>query len=606
MQDIIKAVEEKKVFFKTLLSEQQSSSKKLQRQATNYGTIRFLFFIISLVTIVYFINERNGIIAFAVIFIAPFIFGWLVSKHNKFKRLLKLSKNKISLLEDEIKRLQLDLSQLDGGEEFTDHMHPYTTDMDVFGKHSLFALINRSSLSFGRETLAKWFMKKASIATIEERQKAVSELSQDPDFLIRWWAENRMEEQKKDSQQETVFKWFESNKNMTLPIFWKVIPILALLQFWTIIVLTTIGIIPSAFVGASLFINLLLLLPIQQKVIETQSLTGELSNSLNQHLNLFKLATERKFEEESLTKLSNLLKEPSAPEKIKELNKLMNWLHSRNGMMYWLVDPFFMTDYWVLINCISWKNGYGKFIRIWFETIGKMEALLSLASFSFAHPTYTKSNFRTDIAILSGKEIGHPLIKHEERIHNDFEMSKAGSISLITGANMSGKSTFERSLGVNIILAQMGSVCCVGEFTLSPLQLFTSMRTQDNLSENTSSFYAELKRLKQLVELTKTDQDSPIFYLLDEILKGTNSEDRNKGAESLIRQLMKTNSLGLISTHDLSLASLTNQLDLFANYSFNSEVKGEEILFDYKLHDGPCHTFNAVPLMRKMGIEIVN
>ncbi|MFQ3213642.1 MAG: DNA mismatch repair ATPase MutS, partial [Marivirga sp.] len=223
-----------------------------------------------------------------------------------------------------------------------------------------------------------------------------------------------------------------------------------------------------------------------------------------------------------------------------------------------------------------------------------------------AHPHYVKPQLTLEPTILSGKEIGHPLIKHDDRVSNNFEMANVGSVSLITGSNMSGKSTFERSLGVNIILAQMGAVCCASELLLSPLQLFTSMRTEDNLSENTSSFYAELKRLKQLVDLTKSAPETPIFYLLDEILKGTNSEDRNKGAESLIKQLMKTNSLGLISTHDLSLAKLTEQLDLFANYSFNSEVKGEEILFDYKLHDGPCHTFNAVPLMRKMGIEIID
>ncbi len=478
--------------------------------------------------------------------------------------------------------------------------------MDVFGKHSLFSLINRSKLSFGRTTIAKWFQNHAEQDEIKNRQAAISELKDDFDWQLDWWAENSLHQNDKNERTDLskIFDWFEQANAKPKP-WLKAVGVLGLTQFWCVVILVIAGIVPPAFIGASMFLNFLLLAPIQNEFIKTQKHTEHLSNLLNQHTSLFQMVSERDFSNDYLNELKSLLTNPDAAQKIKILNRSLTWMHSRNGMMYWLIDPFVMTDYWVLSSSQNWRYKYGKNIRGWFNTIGNFEALLSLAGFAFVHESYSTAVFENNKLVLNGEAIGHPLIKHNERVSNNFSMQGKGSLTLITGANMSGKSTFERSLGINIILAQMGAVCCAAQFTLSPLQLFTSMRTQDDLSENTSSFYAELKRLKQLVDLTQNFSIKPIFYLLDEILKGTNSEDRNKGAESLIRQLNKTYSMGLISTHDLSLASLENELEEFANFSFNSEVKEDEILFDYKLHQGPCHTFNAVPLMRKMGIEIV-
>ena len=598
--------EEKKALFESKAEQFEQEKKVLNKQTNKYGTIRLLFFIAAIIAAVYFINERNASLSAIIVLVGPFIFGWLVKKHNLYKKQLRLVTNKLDLLADEKLRLKLELNSLDGGEEFEDHSHPFTTDMDVFGKHSLFALINRSKLSFGRTTLAKWFQNHAEQATIANRQTAAAELKEDFDWQLDWWAENSLHQNQKteDSDLSQIFDWFEQSN--AKPKSWlKVVAILGLLQFWVTAILIMFSVIPAVFVGASLFLNLLLLGPVQQEFIRTQGVTQHLSNILNQHSGLFKMISNREFHNGFLNELKSKLTNPDAAEKIKILNRSLTWMHSRNGMMYWVLDPFVMTDYWVLSSSQNWRYKYGKNIRAWFDTIGDFEALLSLAGFSFVHNTYSTPEFENSKLILVGKAIGHPLIKHEERVSNDFYMQGKGSLTLITGANMSGKSTFERSLGINIILAQMGAVCCTADLTLSPLQLFTSMRTQDDLSENTSSFYAELKRLKQLVDLTQEFSTKPIFYLLDEILKGTNSEDRNKGAESLIRQLNKTYSMGLISTHDLSLASLEKELAEFKNFSFNSEVKEDEILFDYKLYDGPCHTFNAVPLMKKMGIEIV-
>ena len=358
MQDLLAKVAEKKSFFSNLLESHQKESKVLQNKTTRYGSLRLIVFIISLISLVYFINERNGTLAFTVLFIAPLVFGLLVKLHNKYKRNLKLNRNKEQILQEELKRLNLDLSGLDGGNEFIDHQHPYTTDMDVFGKYSLFALINRSTLVFGRNQLASWFKQRANKEVIEERQAAIESLQKDYDFLLNWWAENKVEKLVEGEQTELTFQWFENKSELQLSWFWKILPILGFFQFWTVVVLGILDIVPDSLIGASLFINLLLLTPIQTKVISTQKLTEKLSSLLNQHINLFSLAVNKQTEDPYLQRLTNTLKNPSAPDNIQKLNKIMNWLHARNGMFYWIIDPLVMTDYWLLIASVNWKNAY--------------------------------------------------------------------------------------------------------------------------------------------------------------------------------------------------------------------------------------------------------
>ncbi|GAA5034192.1 DNA mismatch repair protein [Marivirga lumbricoides] len=596
---------EKKNLFSEQISNIQKSQEKFRKLTNRFGFIRLVYFVSTLVLCVYLINERDGASTALVLLPFPIIFGWLVNRHSAYKRQLKVSANKVALLKDEIDRLDLSLKSLDGGNEFLDYDHPYSPDLDLFGRHSLFALINRSALKFGREQLAQWMLSPATKPEIEARQQAVDDLKDDNDWRLNWFAESRVKEADQKEIDDSIFQWFEEDIEEKGQTFFKVAPYIGIIQLIAFFILGASGILPWSFVGLGLFINILLLLPVQNRVMTIYRNTENIFGLLEQHKNLFKMAEEKPVQNEYLQRIGSVFKNPSASAKIQSLSRLLNWLHSRNGMMYWIVNPFVLSDYWIASRSIQWKLHYGQFLRKWFSAIGEWEAILSLSAYAFAHSNYVKAEILDVQCALKGEQLGHPLLAHNERVNNDFEMKGPGAVTLITGANMSGKSTFERSLGVNLILAQIGAVCCAKSIQLSPLQVFTSMRTQDNLEENTSSFYAELKRLKRLVDLTQEKQQTSIFYLLDEILKGTNSEDRNIGAESLIRQLMKTNSMGLISTHDLSLAKLENELGNFQNYSFNSDVSGDKILFDYKLNEGPCHTFNAVPLMKKMGIEII-
>ncbi len=605
MKNPANIIAEKKQFFAEQINHVNLSQEKFKRLTNRFGFIRIIYFIVTIVVAVYFINARNGSATAMVLIPFPIIFGWLVNRHSKHKRSLNIAQNKVKFLENEISRLDLSLSHLDGGNEFQDFAHPYTPDLDVFGRHSLFSLINRSALNFGRNTLAHWFMSAADKKTVQARQEAASSLQNEYEWRMEWFAEGYIKEIAEINNQQLLFNWFEDDQTTKSKSSLTILPVIGLIQITMFAVLALLGILPWGFLGLGLLINILLLLPVQRRIMEIYKATDLVSDMLQQHKNLFKMAEEKKTDDAYLADISKVFKNPSASEKIKSLSNILSWLHSRNGMMYWVVNPFILSDYWIAHRSMSWKEDYGKFLRKWFTAIGEWEAVLSMSAFSFAHPHYVAAKITDKEAVLQGKDLGHPLLPHHERVNNDFLMEGKGAVTLITGANMSGKSTFERSLGVNLVLAQMGAVCCAESLILSPLKVFTSMRTQDNLEENTSSFYAELKRLKKLVDLTQEQHSTTIFYLLDEILKGTNSEDRNIGAESLIRQLMKTNSIGLISTHDLSLAKLETQLERFQNYSFNSDVSGNEILFDYKLNEGPCHTFNAVPLMKKMGIEIV-
>lgn len=309
-----------------------------------------------------------------------------------------------------------------------------------------------------------------------------------------------------------------------------------------------------------------------------------------------------KFQSSRLAMLSEKLghEHHSAYDAIKSLNQVLYFFENRANMVYGIIDAYFLTDLLIIRAAIKWNKRYADHIEQWLDVIHEIEVLSDMASYAFVSPGFCFPKLLNDKTGIASKKMGHPLIPADQRIYNDFTLQDQGSLGLITGSNMSGKSTFLRTVGVNLVLAQMGAPVCADEFHYSDLLVYTSMRTQDNLEESVSSFYAELKRIKGLLD--RLDKNGTVFYLLDEILKGTNSEDRHKGAMALIDQLTKKKCIGLISTHDIQLSSLSGENHKIENYSFNSQIDGDEIYFDYLLTSGPCKSFNASKLMEKMGI----
>ncbi|MBL7763260.1 MAG: hypothetical protein JNL23_07510 [Chitinophagaceae bacterium] len=266
-----------------------------------------------------------------------------------------------------------------------------------------------------------------------------------------------------------------------------------------------------------------------------------------------------------------------------------------NTLLFWDLQQAFALE--------KWKKQHKEKVGQWFNGLGESESLSSLGNIAFNHPDWCFPAISNEHGKLQTVELGHPLINELKRVNNSFSTAGLNQLALITGSNMAGKSTFLRSVGVNIVLAMMGSPVCAKSFTIYPVKVMSSMRIADNLEESTSTFYAELKKLKSIIEAV--NRKEKIFILLDEILRGTNSLDRHTGSKALIKQLIQQQAVGMIATHDLELAKLAAEFPgNIHNYHFDVQVANDELYFDYKLKTGICESLNASILMKKIGIEI--
>jgi DNA mismatch repair ATPase MutS len=291
-----------------------------------------------------------------------------------------------------------------------------------------------------------------------------------------------------------------------------------------------------------------------------------------------------------------------AYKQVDRLSKIIDSISSRHGSFYFIMNILTLWDYQNMISLERWRKESGGFLKAWLEAIGKIEALSSLAIIRYDNPEWVVPKIsESEKPEFEAKSMGHPLLRGN-RVENDLSTNIPDRILLITGSNMSGKSTLLRTAGINLVLAYTGAPVCARKFTASIMEIHTCMRVSDDLSRNISSFYAELLRIKNIVKEAETGKS--LFFLLDEIFKGTNSIDRHTGARVLIQKLNGLNCIGLVSTHDLELGDLEKSSDKIKNYHFEEYYKDDRIHFDYKLRNGVSKTRNAVYLMKMAGIDI--
>ena len=327
-------------------------------------------------------------------------------------------------------------------------------------------------------------------------------------------------------------------------------------------------------------------------------------DSIEKYRQLISIIEKESFKSDLLNKLKSVFvnEKSSASGNIKELKSLTDKLDARmNIVVAILLNGILLWDINVMCGIENWRKKNKEHFMKWVDAIGEFDAFISLGMYAHNNPTYVFPEVETNHFVIEGENLGHPMIQESVLVKNNYNIAHAPKVDLLTGANMAGKSTFLRTVGVNLTIAMIGAPVCASRYKFSPIHLFTSLRTNDSLQENESFFYAELKRLHLLTE--QYEQGKKVFFLLDEILKGTNSKDQHAGSEALIKKILKLNGVGIVATHDVELSKLATEFpDKVRNLCFNITIENDKLNFNYKLAEGVCSTMNASFLMKKMGI----
>lgn len=593
---------------------------KLSKLLNRISFLRLFIFVISSIILIYLFSSNLSTPILIVFPLSILCFGAAISYHNKTAFLKKHTAFLKGINESEILREKCNLEEFDSGHNFINQNHPYTSDLDIFGQHSIFQLLNRTTTESGMILLSEWLSEPAPNYEIQDRQKAIKELSHKLNWRQNFQASG-MHFQNKKSAYYKLLDWVEApvvllkyrRIYIAVAIILSVLSLLGL--YFSIININSssryIYLIPFITV---LFINnrvLRKVRPIAEGIVETSQ---ENINTLRGYQTLINKIECENFKSNKLSELQSILikSKYSAFNEINRLCRLLDFSQQRGiknipiggNQFYPILNNFLLLDIYLIIGTEKWKSKNKAFLKSWSEVVSEFEVINSLAGFCYSNPSYTFPQLEEKNNYIHFESLGHPLINSNSRVCNNFHSEGQGDVALITGSNMGGKSTFLRTVGVNLVLALAGAPCCAKYGHVSNLKLYTSMRTQDNLKEGISSFYAELNRIEKMLKLIEISQNT--FFLLDEMFKGTNSEDRHKGGFSLINQLRKLKTSGIIATHDIELAKLSGSKRLITNYSFNSEIKDDSMIFSYELHPGICNDFNASELMERSGIKILS
>lgn len=587
------------------ISKFEDQRNALKKKSVSIAWFRVLSFFFAATLVTIFANEKSteGIVTAVVVFLVSFLF--FLKRHVNIKAQLSFKEALLNINEEELARLEMKLSDLEDGSEFIKTTHEYHTDLDIFGKHSLFQLLNRTSTNYGKQTLVDWLSRPSVKPEIERRQKAVKEVSGLIDWRQNIAAVGRANHNEKASI-DSLLVWISEESTVLKQKFYSIALVIFPLFSLVAITLSFLGLAPIGLVLLAVVFNIVILVTVFTRAGSIYQKTIDSNQLIKAYEAQIRYIEEQPLKSELLIELKGRLQSDNqkASVIVKQLQFILDNLHNRANLMYHIFNLLFILDVYWVIRAEKWKERTKENISDWFEAIGEIEAINSLGGFHFSNPSFTFPIIEEEPFVIKATQMGHPLINAKKRVSNDFDFSGKGGICLITGSNMSGKSTFLRTVGVNSTLALLGAPVCAESMHISRLQVFTSMRTQDDLEESVSSFYAELKRLKQLLNSINTE--IPTLFMVDEVLKGTNSEDRHTGAIALIRQLNKSHAFGFVSTHDLALGQITTELKGVKNYSFNSIIENDDIIFDYTLTPGICKSFNATKLMQKMGIEIID
>jgi ABC-type multidrug transport system fused ATPase/permease subunit len=549
--------------------------------------------------------------------ISVVIFALLIHYHERVLRALRLASRLITHYERGLARLRGEwMGKGNRGEQFLDSAHPYSRDLDIFGEGSLFELICQARTRAGEQTLAAWLLAGAAPEEIRARQDAVRDLEER--LIFREVLATAGEDARTGVRPDALIAWGEPAPAWNFLRFRILLLLLGAIWLFCFLswlvnaINSTLGIAGSlgADMGWCALVMTALNFGISYKLRST--IDGDVAGmeAAGHDLEILSgvlggIEAER-FSSAKLLTLQSKLKTHGVPpsQAIRQLRRKVDWLLSRDNWFVRLLDPVLFWTPQCLFAIERWRIAYGRSIRNWLSSVGEVEALASLASYAFEHAADVMPVFVEKGPYLEATSFAHPLLVRKEAVTNDIKLEIDGlQMMMVSGPNMAGKSTFLRGLGVNVVLAQAGAPVRAERMVLSSLVATASICVLDSLQGGLSRFYVEIKRLKQIADMSS--EGLPVLFLFDELLSGTNSHDRRVGTESVLRNLLANGAIGLVTTHDLALTEIVESMEgRAANFHFSDQFEEGELHFDYKLYPGVVQTTNALTLMRSIGIKI--
>lgn len=582
-------------FYQNQIDKHTGKLTEVKQQLGGSSVIRLLVFALTGLSMYLLFENAKLFLAAALVGIVLFLF--LVSRHTN----LKYKRDKLTALkkinETEVKLLKRDFHHLPDGSEFKNPEHYFSQDIDLYGKGSFYQYSNRTVLLEGGQTLAALYNEN-SIENISQKQEAVHELGSMPEWRQEFSAIASLT--KTETTTEAIEKWLTSYSSF-VPAYMKYLPLVFSIISLAFFTLFFLGFISGWILFLLMLVGFLISGVYIKKITKLGLHSSKIQSTFEQYNWLLMIIEDTDFQSSLLKKKkqSIIKKGKKTSSILKEFSKLLGDLDQNNNVFYLIFgNGYFLRGIATSYLVEQWIMKHGASAKNWFEVIAFFDAYISLGTYDFNHPDYSFPIISNDQMILKSKGAGHPLLDPEKSVLNDFQIDNE-QFFIITGANMAGKSTFLRTVSLQVVMANIGLPVCAKEAIYNPIKLITSMRTTDSLTDDESYFFSELKRLKFIVDKIQTDR---YFIVLDEILKGTNSTDKAKGSRKFVEKLVGSKSTGIIATHDLSLCEVAKELPEIENHYFDAEIIDNELHFDYKFKEGICQNMNASFLLKKMKI----
>lgn len=587
-------------FYQNKVVHYTEALSKTNKKYNSISILRLFSIFICLYLGFYYIktNETFYLIS-AFIFFIGFVF--LMRFHSRLSFQKQLATALLKINENEIIYLKREKIPFENGIEFNDFHHPYAYDLDIFGDHSLFQNLNRTATFIGKKTLADQLLSQFSNQTILENQQAVKELKSKIEWRQDFYALAAVSTDTKESY-ESLMCW-KSFKNNNLPKALIIVSVALPALFFGLLTayFATSKTILLSYLTYVFIANLIVLGRSLKRIQSEIAKADNIDKIIKQYSLLVQKIETENFRSKKLMDLQQQLifKNATASRHLKDLSELFSRMDTiGNFVTAILFNGTFLFNLHVLRSLLKWKENYSAELEKWIAVIGEFEALNSLANLSYNNQDFVFPEINSEYKI-GFKNLSHPLLNPATRVGNDTHFYPE-SFMILTGSNMSGKSTFLRSLGINMVLGGIGSAVCASEATIHPLPVLVSMRLSDSLADSESYFFAEIKRLKQIMDVL---EEKPAFVLLDEILRGTNSDDKRNGTIEVVKKIIERKAIGAIATHDIEVCLTTNDYpEILTNQCFEVEIKDNDLHFDYKLRSGICKNKSATFLMQKMGV----